>query len=473
MRTNSLRYAIICLLLNCFCVIYAADVDVQDVIDAGLPVLYVETVEGETPTYETVSHPEGMLGVGITNATKVPGQVKIVQNGATLYDSGEYVAKTSGMTIKVRGNTSAYADKKPYKIKLQKKADMLCRGDEKKYADKNWLLIKEPILRNMVAFKVNELLGLQWTPAFRYVNVMFNGEYHGLYMLVEAVERNTGCRLNVSSTGYIYELDAYWWNEDRYFDSTFATEFNYTYKYPDSDDVTEEQNDYIQSYVASLEQSLIDGTYEDYIDLNSFASWMLAHDILSTKDAGGSNMFFTKYDNTDDSKVMMGNIWDFDSTMGMPTMLNQWANVHNMFCFQSLFNSKNKAFVRAYKEKWNEVSQTLFSDIPSYLDEFASSEDGLAFDKSIKLDDKRWGTTSFSVANSVQYAKNWFSQRKEWLSVNIPMLADVDEISAVRGVKGGGNRTETMYNLSGQKVSGAGKGLFIGNVDGKTVKVMK
>ncbi len=83
--------------------VFSDDVDIQDVIDAGLPVLYVETVDGEEPTFDKVTHPEGMMGEGITNATKVPGRIRIVLGGADLYDSGDYVAKTSGMTIMIRG----------------------------------------------------------------------------------------------------------------------------------------------------------------------------------------------------------------------------------------------------------------------------------------------------------------------------------------------------------------------------------
>ena len=44
-------------------------------------------------------------------------------DGLLSYDSGDYVDGESGMTLKIRGNTSAWQLRKPYKIKLQKKAD--------------------------------------------------------------------------------------------------------------------------------------------------------------------------------------------------------------------------------------------------------------------------------------------------------------------------------------------------------------
>ena len=37
------------------------------------------------------------------------------------------------MILKIRGNHSAYSEKKPYKIKLQKKADLLLRNNDDVY----------------------------------------------------------------------------------------------------------------------------------------------------------------------------------------------------------------------------------------------------------------------------------------------------------------------------------------------------
>jgi hypothetical protein len=99
------------------------------------------------------------LESGIRNATKVPGRIVIetLDNGI-IFDSGEYVDKESGMTVKVRGNTSArYNPKKPYKIKLQKKGDMLCSGNSL-LKDKNWLLQRTDNMNTVIGLKANELL---------------------------------------------------------------------------------------------------------------------------------------------------------------------------------------------------------------------------------------------------------------------------------------------------------------------------
>lgn len=393
----------------------AEEVSLQEVYDAGLPVVSITTVDGEEPTFEVAKAPEGCVGLSIKNATKVPARLTVSLNGTMLYDSGDYEKDVSGLTVKVRGNTSAIQKKKPYKLKLQKKADLLCRGS-KNYADKNWALINDEMLQTMVGLKVNELVGLQWTPAYKYVNLVFNGEYRGLYMLVETVERNTDCRLNVDKSGYIFEYDAYWWNEPIKIDSKFYYNMQYTYKYPDSDKVTEEQHAYISDVVKAFETSIAKGTYGSCIDVNSFATWMVGHDILGCMDAAGSNIFLTKYDNTPDSKIMMGNMWDFDS--GFMTE-GDWDGMHKQWFFGKLFKNVNLRFARAYYSKWNELKSTLFSQMDTYLADYVKSEACKAFEKSLALDRKARGKEMSSVADMIDGFRQWFASRKTWLDENI------------------------------------------------------
>ena len=73
----------------------------------GLPLITIETVDGEEPTCERADPPEeeGAVGMGITNATKVPGRLCITLGGDTLYDSGPYVKGTAGMRVKIRAVT--------------------------------------------------------------------------------------------------------------------------------------------------------------------------------------------------------------------------------------------------------------------------------------------------------------------------------------------------------------------------------
>ena len=190
----------------------------------------------------------------------------------------------------------------------------------------------------------------------------------------------------------------------------------YTYKYPDSDKVTEEQHAYISDVVKTFEASLAEGTYGRYIDVNSFATWMVGHDILGCEDAAGSNIFLTKYDNTPDSKIMMGNMWDFNSCF---VTEGDWDGMHERWFFDKLFKSVNMRFARAYYSRWNELKDNLFSQMDTYLADYANSEACKAFERSLVLDRKAKGKEMSSVADMIDGFRQWFASRKIWLDANI------------------------------------------------------
>ena len=321
------------------------------------------------------------------------------------------------MTVKVRGNWSARKAKKPFKIKLQTKADLLGRG-ERCFEDKDWILMPFYSLNNMIGLKVNELMGLQWTPQYMFVNVVFNGDYRGLYMLMESVKRNVNCRLNVDKTGYVMELDAYWWKEDNYVLASFEEPLNYTFKYPQAKHLTIEHLNYIQKVLNEAEESTRNGSYPDKIDVESFARWMLAHDILGNTDGAGSNIFLTKYDNTDASLLKMGCLWDFDVIMKS----EGWDEIHGRYYFKGLFSSENKAFWNLYVELWNESKDLVFNELFQYLGRYMASDLRRSVDTSIELSNERWAGLSRFIPLSSDYVEaaiQYFNQRKTWLEKNI------------------------------------------------------
>ncbi|MCQ2288633.1 MAG: CotH kinase family protein [Muribaculaceae bacterium] len=391
--------------------------DIETYRHMGLMLLEINTVDGEMPTCDMVDHPEGAFGHSITNATKVRGRLVMSMMGDTIYDSGDYEDGVRGMTIKINGNTSVRNTSKPYKIKLQKKADLLMRGDSA-YCDKEWRLIRDDMaLNTMLGLKVNELMGMPWTPRFLWCNVFINGTNQGTYLLIETIKRNTKCRIDVDKTGFIIERDAYWWNEDVYFKSTYFNDnrYGWTFKYPDSDDVTQEQIDYIQQCINQAEQAISDGTYPAFIDVDSHAAWLLAHDILGTWDSGGSNLYLTKHDNTPQSKLAMGCLWDFDSNMGMG--INSWSRYHTApdFYFAMLFSNSNDAFARSYRAKWDQVKKSLPQELTLYLKEFASSPTAYAIDLSRIYRANYYKTYRRTVEQNVNTINEYMEAHLKWL----------------------------------------------------------
>ncbi|MBR5069443.1 MAG: CotH kinase family protein [Bacteroidales bacterium] len=432
-----------------------ADYTLEDILALKLPVITIETVDSEEPTCEYVDHPEGMAGYGIKNATKVPGRLTITLGDEVFYDSGSYEKNVSGMRIKIRGNSSAYPQKKPYKVKLEVGDDLLLRGNDETYSDKDWLLIKDSDLRQCIGYETCRLMGMEWTPGYQYVNVVMNGDYRGLYLLCEPVERNTHCRINVSKTGYIAESDAYFWNEDLYIPS-FLNPFGWTFKYPDADDITGEQFAWLTGELTRLEETLSGDRYAERIDVESFARWLLTHDILGTWDSYGSNLFIARYD-TLDSKVRMPVLWDFDTIFRME---GAWANVHReRFFFHQMLASVDDTFRRTYRELWNERRNDVFEGMLSFIEEFAASEEAKAVDASMRLDAERWRSEYHGITEHLDMARSWFEGREAWLDEHIAEEIGGLPIDAV--IRDSIEPFEPIFNVHGIPVIYGSTGLII------------
>lgn len=437
--------------------------------ELSIPLVTIICENNEEPVCTEVEHPAGCWGSGIIDATKVPSRVLVTLKDEVIFDSGDYVKKESGATVKIRGNTSAYKSKKAFKIKLQKKGDLLGRGD-KKYNDKNWVLLRTGSgLNTRVGFWISELIEQDWTPAHTVVNVWMNGKYRGLYILAEGVEVNDKCRINVDEVeGYVIEADPYWWTEDLSFTSNLLDKaMKYTFKYPDPDDITEEQLAYIQNDILTREELLRKGEYTDVFDSESFARWLLAWDILGNSDAGGANMFVVKENN--DAKLKMGPIWDFDHAYKGG---DDWSSAHNstIFYFQRLLNASDNTFVYHYVKLWDKYKDTIFNDVIDRVEALRNSQEGEDYNKSltlesengIPLEDKSYiDAMKGDLHYMSDYMNNWFTDRKPWIENNIGDLrmiaTGVEEVSILEENDG------LYYDIMGRVVDRNTKGILIHN----------
>lgn len=404
----------------------------------AFPRIDITTQNYVFPTCDYVSHPIGCWGEGTTNKEYVQCILNLYNsNNELIYQSDKNLSNAeayTGAKIKVRGNTSAYTEKKPYKIKLNKKCDLLSsflpNRTDKNYEDKEWLLLKGGTTLNQVAgCSVSTTLQMDYTSAYLYVELYINGDYRGLYILCESVKQGNGvgdkqARCAVSDSGYVVEMDAYWWNEDLYFSTPFTKGKppQYTFKYPDSDDINAESPEYlyIQEYITNFEKALSenDDSYLEYIDEATFVKWLLAHDILGSYDAGGSNIYMTKFDNTDQSVLKMGPLWDFDSiTMNG---VNNYSMIRRASHFYYPLLVNKSGFLSKYAELFNEVKNQIISDFTKN----AEMIDLEAYNALLVQEQLRWksGTTTFEAQR--QKLITWFEQHLAWMN------GEINEINA-------------------------------------------
>ncbi|HHT29508.1 CotH kinase family protein [Petrimonas mucosa] len=344
-----------------------------DLVDTGLPVVYIETVD-QAPVASKDNYVEGTL--------------VIKENGKTVTEKS--------MRIKGRGNATWTYPKKPYKIKLDKKASILGMEEAK-----DWVLLAnycdKTLLRTAIAFKLSRLMRFPWTPDDRFVELVLNGEYLGNYQLVEPVEQGTN-RVDIPDDGFLFERDGYYNQEVNYFVSSRG--YGFSFKNPDpEEDLTPQQWEYIKNYVDTFEGVLASSTFNDpqdgyarFIDVASFVRWFVYHNILANMD---TNVYMVKED-MGNSKIEMYPVWDFEWSLGIgwydgarPRPANYYVWESNAFYYDKLL--QDPAFKAEIRNLWNSTAVT--DEILNFIDETAEM-----LDQSQQLNFKRWNILNERVS---------------------------------------------------------------------------
>ena len=242
-----------------------------------------------------------------------------------IYDNGAGIY-TDSVEIRGRGNASWSFPKKPYRIKLNRKTNLLGMPAR----EKSWTLINnygdKSLMRNLLAFDLSKRMELAYTPAGKSVDVFLNGEYKGTYQLCDHIEEATGrveidkmaatdIALPTLSGGYFIEVDAYAYQESSWFSSA-RNSIPVTIKYPKDDEIVPEQRIYIKSHFDKLERAVYasnftnpaDG-YRKYLDTGSFLRHFLVGEISGNTDTYWSTFMYKKRNN---DLFYVGPVWDFD-----------------------------------------------------------------------------------------------------------------------------------------------------------------
>ena len=268
----------------------------------NLPTISINTVNGEIP-YDKETY--------------------ISSTFILISENGSNVLQKADTGIRERGNASREFPKKPWKIKFDKKQNIL----DAPAKAKKWTLISnygdKSLMRNLLAFDVAEKMGMAYVPYCTPVDVVLNGEYKGCYQLCDQVEVNEG-RLEIDEMtandisgdnltgGYFVEIDGYAYEEPVWFQTNHYY-LPVTVKSPDEDEIAEPQLKYITDYFNNLENVLKDTDpvtgYRTVFDNVSFIRHMLVNELAGNTDTYWSTYMYKK---RNDPVVYTGPVWDFD-----------------------------------------------------------------------------------------------------------------------------------------------------------------
>ncbi len=331
----------------------------------ALPILDLRTDSGQDITDKYNYQP------GTITVANAPEGFNFENLAMEIRGRGNY---TWGSTF----NADPMYNKRPYRIKLSQKMNLLGQGNGKA---KNWVLIAnhcdQSLLRNYTVHNFARMLeGIVWQPSAQNVEVFLNGEYIGVYMLSEQVQVNPN-RINISEdvessdkVAFLAHRSGYAFNESDN-DSFYYDGQPYEVVSDLSIDPAKKaaQMQYIQERIGECWDAILYGSQEEIlelIDINSVIDTMIVHEYFKNLDTGHDNFYmFAEVD----GKLFFGPCWDFDQCAG-----NADVGVENYEGIRGSFENKwynNLLKHNWYKEmvlaRWDELYADEIAKIPDMI----------------------------------------------------------------------------------------------------------
>lgn len=288
----------------------------------------------------------------------------------------DYLLQDVACEIKVRGNYTLEYDKKPLRLKFNKKQKMFGLNNDAKA--KSWVLLADwkdrSMMNNATTFFLgNTILGSDgfYSSDYKYVEVELNGQYWGVYLLVEQQQLNE-YRVDLpepeddyegTDIGYLLEYDGYYNLEDpnnggdytftmnynnnapvqKYGGSTYTNLGNkgYTIK---SDITSTKQVNFIQKFMDAAYRIIYEAAYNDkayifnddfsavtlsstlspqeaierVLDTQSLVDMYIISEIACDADIAWSSFYMdVSFEKDNFKRITFEAPWDFDSAYGI------------------------------------------------------------------------------------------------------------------------------------------------------------
>jgi uncharacterized repeat protein (TIGR02543 family) len=456
----------------------------EETPDNGIPVIYINIDESQGTIEDMIKSPDHSVFCYGTMSIEVP-------EGFHYSDFPDLeclsVEKLS-MSIRGRGNSTwEKNDKKPFKIKLDKKADIFSLGK-----NKHWVLVAnafdKSLLRDRITAWLGEQMHFEFTPQGVPVDLVLSGEqfgtkYLGSYYLSENVRVDTN-RLEIDelkdsdvdmstiSGGYLIQnsLQVRPGSPDRFLTKRGVNWATHTPSFDtEEDNLVQEtpeegierplledsyenhvQQDYIQDHIQKIEDALFagDGSYHKLMDMESAAKyWMVNQACLNADAYVTSSTYIYKKRDVDGTvgKLYWGPLWDFDYAWNNRDITTGYLMERHEWIKAMLCDKEEGGFVDTAKKQWPALKAAM-----EKLIEEGGIIDGY-YEETKRSAQQDWiinheNDGPFDYKEEVDALKKWIRDRIDWMDANLDLIDDLahkvtfvalEEVQEVRYIENG------------------------------------
>ena len=406
-----------------------------------------QTRKGECPTesvtytaifeYDFLELP--VISLRTDSGLDITDKINYVSGTISIYNAPDrFCFEDLPMEIRGRGNYTwgstfnpdPMYNKRPYRIKLSEKMNLLGNSDG---TAKIYTLIAnhcdQSLLRNQISMGfAKSLTGIVWEPSATSVEVFLNGNYIGVYMLADQVHVQES-RINLSedyesSSEIDFLIHRSGYAEYPSFNID-GEPYEVVNDLSENPSLASMQLQYISNRIAECWNAVKRGSQEEVeklIDLDSVVDVYIVHELFKNLDTGWDNFYMFA---ETDGKLFFGPTWDFDQCAG-----NANEGVEN---YQGLRGSLTNAWFRLFLsldwfkelvvERWDELYDEI-CDIPDTIRETAQS----AYNSYCRNFDKWqiWGyqinreteviRSMHTYKEHYEYFAEWMANRAVWLN---------------------------------------------------------
>ena len=368
--------------------------------------------------------------------------------------------------VHYRGHRSREFPKRNYSIHLVDDAGLPRNEKLAGMASENaWVLngpyLDKSLIRNYVSYTLGQHLRVL-SPDVRFCELFMDGEYRGVFLLMESVKEG-GNRVNLTeptgrgdTTSYLLKMDRPDIDAASLEDFGACTEpkrSEFSVLYPSDEELTQGRMDWIAQDMNALEKALYSYDYDtsDYgywtsLDVDSFVDYFVFNEFTMNYDAGTYSTYVYKDLR---GKLTIGPLWDFNSAYDNYVDrayddCEGFAMVDRYFYYML---SKDEKFVEAVIDRYHELRQDLLADeyVCAYIDETVSFL-GDAADRNWEAWGYTFDPTQVRVGGklapdernpatydeAVEQVKTFVQARGAWLDAHIEDLRQFSHESAVK-----------------------------------------
>lgn len=240
------------------------------------------------------------------------------------------------------------------------------------------------------------------TPSCKPVELVLNGKHVGNYVLIEQVRADEN-RVPVTD-GYLMECDFHFDNEVQWIDphgrsNRFPDGIPNAVKYPDPEEITQEQLSYIKQYIHDTGEALYGPDFKDpekgysaYMDVDSFIDYWIVYEVMGNIALMNPGSIFCH--KAAEGKLTAGPCWDFD--WGVLSFVTAPKGKTSLLHSDSMWYARffeDPAFKERAKARFQELLPKL-ETVPAYIESLRKT-----LSSSAKLNFHLWDPTQDASSN--------------------------------------------------------------------------